>query len=61
MTRKYIKGEVYSPDAVECLPKECNEYFSDEEFQEWNKKEFEYGSVRCLKSFKIKWTITVLK
>lgn len=57
---KFKKDKVYNPDSVADLPKECNKYFSDEEFQEWGKLEFEYGSVRCLQSFEITWNIKEL-
>jgi len=60
MKLTFIKGEIYSPDDVEDLPKECNQYFDSEEFQERFNNEFEYCSVRCLKSFEITWKIKEL-
>lgn len=59
MILKFKEGEIYSPDSVEDLPKDCNQYFSDEEFQFWG-KEHEYGTVRCIKSFSIEWKIKTL-
>lgn len=56
MKLKFEKGKVYCPDSVGDLPKECNKYFSEDEFQE-NTKEHEQGSVRCLKSFEIEFII----
>ena len=35
-------------------------FFSDEEFQEWGKIEYEYGTVRCIQSFEIEWKIKEL-
>lgn len=60
MKIKFKKGEIYSPDSVDDLPKDCNKYFSDDEFQEWGKIEYEYGTVRCIKSFEIEWKIKEL-
>lgn len=60
MKLKYKKGEIYSPDSIDDLPKDCNKYFSDEDFQEWCKSEYEYGTVLCIKSFEIEWKIKEL-
>ncbi len=59
MKLTFKKGDIYIPDHVEDLPKDCNKYFSDDDFQEW-KGEYEYGSLRCLKSFEIEWKIKEL-
>lgn len=59
--RSYQKGEIYSPDDVNDLPKSANEYFSnDDEFQT-DDCEFEFGSVRCVKSFEIIITVKETK
>jgi len=31
---KYIKGIMYVPDSVDICPKVCNQYFSDEKYQD---------------------------
>lgn len=56
----FKKGKIYAPDSVECLPKECNKYFDSEEFENWDNSEFEFGTVRCIKSFRITITIKEL-
>ena len=53
---RYKKGELYPPDAVADLPTACNQFFSDQEFQV-HFGEHEYGTVRCIESFTIEWTI----
>lgn len=50
-TYKYTKGDIYSPDAIELMPRYCNKYF--EVIEESHGKEYEQGTVRCLKSFEI--------
>ena len=57
---KYKKGNLYSPDSLEDLPKECNRYFTQEGFEQWNHPDYEYGTLRCLNSFKITITIKEL-
>jgi len=51
---KYIKGIMYVPDSVDICPKVCNQYFSDEKYQDcWIFGKYELGTVECIKSFEI--------
>ncbi len=54
---KFKKGELYSPDSLIDVPQKCNEYFSQENLEEWGNKDYEYGTLMCVKSFSVKFTI----
>jgi hypothetical protein len=56
----YKKNELYSPDSTEDLPKYCNHYFTQDGLEEWNADEYEYGTLKCIKTFKITISITEL-
>jgi len=54
MHTKYYKGTVYVPDSIDICPKECNKYFSDENYQDAGMfGKYELGTVECIKSFEI--------
>lgn len=57
---KYKKGELYSPDSMDDLPKETNKYFSQDGLEEWGHEDYEYGTCKCIKSFQITITIKEL-
>ncbi|WNH10031.1 hypothetical protein [Thalassobellus suaedae] len=52
-TITYKKGKLYAPDNLDELPKDCNQYFTQDELEEWGKTEYEYGTLKCIKSFSI--------
>ena len=56
----FKKDELYSPDSMEDLPKATNVYFSQDGLEEWGHPEYEYGTCRCIKSFRITVTIKEL-
>jgi hypothetical protein len=59
-TISYKKDKLYSPDSLDYLPKECNKYFTQDGLEEWGNSEYEYGTLKCIKSFKITISITEL-
>ena len=60
LINRFKKGELYSPDSLSNLPKECNQYFTQEGLEEWGHKDYEYGTQRCIKSFVITINIKIL-
>jgi hypothetical protein len=54
----YKKNKLYSPDQLCDLPRECNQYFTQDGLEEWGNDEYEFGTLMCIKSFKIKIEIT---
>lgn len=60
----FTKGEIYSPDSLEILPKDFaqSEYFYDEhdpkvDFISKDRATYEWGSLKCKKGFTISITI----
>lgn len=69
----YKEGEIYSPDDIDQLPKECNKFLEKlEEYDEsighvigcsdiiYKGHRYEYGSVMCIKSFNVEIIIKEL-
>lgn len=59
-TKTFLKNNLYTPEDLIDITRECNKYFTQDGMEEWKHPDYEYGTLKCIKSFKITTTITEL-